>query len=157
MACSSPNSPDIEATVEAKVQERAVDATVEARVKESVVERVNNPPPNPDLAKDYSNRARGHFEAGDLQLAINDYTKAIQLGLTDRLLAEAYLGRGAAYGNLTPRQTQKAIDDTTKAIRIDPQNAKAYNNRGIGYRNLREYALADADKSMACSLDTKYC
>ena len=58
-----------------------IDATVEAKAKELVAEQAHNPPPNPDLAMDYFNRGLGYQEAGDLRLAIGDYTKAIQLGL----------------------------------------------------------------------------
>ena len=41
---------------------------------------------------------------------------------------------------------------------IDCSNdALAYDNRGKAYRGLSQYALADADKTMACSLDSQYC
>jgi len=104
-----------------------IDATVEARAKELVAEQVNDLPPNPDLAMDYFSRAYGYSMSGDLQLAIEDYTKAIELGIPaihhsgENPLAGAYLGRGLAY-------------------------------KGLG-----QDAKADADKAKACSLDSQYC
>ena len=53
-------------------------------------------------------------------------------------------------------QHQNAINNYTKVIQLDPEYANAYNNRGIAYRALGQPALADADKTMACSLDSKY-
>ena len=81
-----------------------IDATVQ----------VDNVPPNPDLAMDYFNRAFGYTQSGDWQLAIRDYTKAIELGIptTHRSgqnpLATAYAARGAAYNQLG--QDQRVID-----------------------------------------------
>ena len=164
VACSST---DIEATVEAKLaQERAVDATVEARVKESVVERVNNPPPNPALSLEYQKRAHGYNQAGDYQSAIADYNKAIELGPSTTShrghpernnLGMAYVMRGYAYHSQTPRQNQLAIDDYTMSIQVQPGYAWAYHAGASAYRNLGEYTLADADKAMACSLDSQWC
>ena len=68
-----------------------------------------------------------------------------------------YNNRGSAYNNQTPPQYQLAIADFTKAIQLDLGFAMAYNNRGIVYQNLGQYTLADADKTKACSLDSKYC
>ena len=50
-----------------------------------------------------------------------------------------------------------ALVDYTKAIQIDPDFAMAYNNRSNSYRGLGQPTLADADKTMACSLDSQYC
>ena len=52
---------------------------------------------------------------------------------------------------------QRAIEDYDQAIRLDPNNALAYNNRGVAYRSLGKYAEADADKAKACSLDSRHC
>ena len=42
--------------------------------------------------------------------------------------ADAYYGRGLAYGNLG--ELRRAIEDYDTAIRLDPNNADAYFNRG---------------------------
>ena len=83
LACTTPN----------------IDATVEARAKELVAEQVNNLPPDSDLAIDHYNSALGYEKTGDWQLAIGDYTKAINLGLPiitidgSKPLAAAYFNR----------------------------------------------------------------
>ena len=147
-----------------------IDATVEARPKELVAEQVNNLRPNPDLAIEYFNRAGGYGQAGEWQLAIGDFTKAIQLGLdtftsTGRnLLAEAYLLRGESYmelgfhqirNNIETDHFQTAIDDFTKAIKLDPDYPLAHHNRAKAYFQQGLYAITDLDK--ACSLDSQYC
>ena len=96
---------------------------------------------------------RSYKKLGQYQTAINDYTKAIQL---DPDYANAYINRGSAYSSLS--KNQDAINDYTKAIQIGGSNdAVAYNNRGIRYRALGQYALSDADETMACSLDSDWC
>jgi Flp pilus assembly protein TadD len=109
---------------------------------------------DPSNAKTYHNRGYSYSSLGQNQLAIADYTKAIQL---DSDYALAYVNRGAEYHNQTPRQYQLAVADYTKAIQFDPDYALSYNNRGIAYRALGQPTLADADTTMACSLDSKYC
>ena len=47
-----------------------------------------------------------------------------------------------------------AIDDFTRAIELDPNDAKAYNNRGIAYRYLGEYQQAIDDSTKAIELDS---
>ena len=103
----------------------------------------------------YTIRGISYSNLGQYATAIADYTKAIQL---DPDYALAYLNRGAAYHNQTPRQYTAAINDYTKAIQIGGNNdALAYDNRGIAYRALGQYTLANADETKACSLDSKYC
>ena len=56
-----------------------------------------------------------------------------------------------------PRSSDYLIAYYTKAIRLDPDYALAYNNRGLTFRNLGQTANADADKKLTCFLDGKYC
>ncbi len=46
----------------------------------------------------------------------------------------------------------KAIDDYTKAIKLNPQDAAAYYNRGIAYDDLGEYQKAIDDYTKAIEL-----
>ena len=50
---------------------------------------------------------------------------------------------------------QKAIENYTKAIEIDPKNAKAYNNRGNAYSRLRKYKEAIENYTKAIEIDPK--
>ena len=47
----------------------------------------------------------------------------------------------------------RAIADYTQAIRLDPNDAFAYNNRGITYKNKGDYDRAIADYTQALRLD----
>ena len=53
--------------------------------------------------------------------------------------------------------TANAIYDYAKVIQLDPSDAQAYYNRGYSYQELGQPTLADADKTMACSMDRQWC
>ena len=63
--------------------------------------------------------------------------------------SESFYHKGHVY--LNQRQYNLAIDEYTKAIALDPQYGKAYNNRGLAYyRNLQyDLALSDYNKAIA--------
>jgi len=82
----------------------------------------------PNVALAYNNRGDGYAEQGNIQQAISDFNKAIQI---DPNYADAYYNRGNAYldqGNIQP-----AIFNYDRAIEINPNYAKAYNRRGNAY------------------------
>jgi tetratricopeptide (TPR) repeat protein len=110
---------------------------------------------NPNYTDAYFKRGYSYEKLDQDQNAISDYNKAIQL---DPDYALAYNNRGSAYHSQTPHQYQLAINDYTKSIQLDGNNdAMAYNNRSLAYRALGQPTLADADKTMACSLNSQYC
>ena len=47
---------------------------------------------------------------------------------------------------------EKAIEFYTKAISINPKNAKIYNSRGVAYYELKDYASAVNDYTKALSI-----
>jgi len=51
--------------------------------------------------------------------------------------------------------TQNAINDYTKAIKIDPKNSEAYNNRGVVYTKSNQYENAIMDHTKAVEIDSK--
>ena len=53
-------------------------------------------------------------------------------------------------------QYQSAIQDYNKAIRLNPQYVKAYNNRGIAYYKLKEPLLAIRDFDKAVGLEPDF-
>ena len=65
-----------------------------------------------------------------------------------------YFNRGNAYYILG--QHQKAIDDYTRAIELDPKLAEAYCNRGIAYSNLGQYQKAIDNFTRAIKLNPKH-
>ncbi|MEP6988697.1 MAG: tetratricopeptide repeat protein, partial [Chloroflexota bacterium] len=53
-------------------------------------------------------------------------------------------------------QNNKTVSDATKAIEISPKYADAYNTRGVGYLNLKNYDLALADFNKAIEIDSTF-
>jgi tetratricopeptide (TPR) repeat protein len=84
----------------------------------------------------------------DLQGAIDDYTRAIELKPD---FAEAFNNRGEAYFYL--RKYENAISDYSRAISLKPGNAGGYYNRGLAYENNDQFEEAVKDYSRAIELD----
>ena len=59
------------------------------------------------------------------------------------------------HGNraLQRREYQAAINDYTRAIALDPDDAFAYNNRGLAYGNIDDFQAAIRDYDKAIALD----
>jgi tetratricopeptide (TPR) repeat protein len=65
--------------------------------------------------------------------------------------SEEFFEQGKKYSSA--ENADKAIDNYSKAIKINPKLAKAYNNRGIAYIWKKQYNLAIADLTKAIELD----
>jgi tetratricopeptide (TPR) repeat protein len=65
--------------------------------------------------------------------------------------AEAYWSRGVAWS--WKGEYDKAIEDYSEAIRINPEHATAYNNRGVAWSWKGEYDKAIVDCTEAIRLD----
>ena len=96
-------------------------------------------------AYDYYIQGIEYQDLGEYQLAINNYTKAIN-EYPD--YAPAYYNRGITYNKLG--KYEDAIADFTRAIRIDLDYADAYLNRGISKWYLKLPYCSDFKK--ACDL-----
>jgi tetratricopeptide (TPR) repeat protein len=95
-------------------------------------------------------RGNSHAWSNEWNLAIADYTEAIQ-----RHPHQAgYSNRGWAYR--MQGQYDLAIADYTQAIELDPQDAKTYNGRGESYSAQFKPDLALADYTRALELDPQY-
>ena len=85
---------------------------------------------SPQKARPYYNRGNVYKDQGNMQQAIFDYSKTIEINPKD---AAAYNNRGNAYyqqGNFI-----QAISDYSQAIIINPKDAVVYFNRGNAYNN----------------------
>ncbi|MFC2122097.1 tetratricopeptide repeat protein [Bacteroidota bacterium] len=89
------------------------------------------PQPNKEEASFYFKQGFDHYEKGEYEKAIEDYSEAIRLYPQD---FAAYYNRGLAYSDL--EQFERAIEDYDEAIRILPQYAKYYGSRGDAYARL---------------------
>jgi Tfp pilus assembly protein PilF len=139
---------------------------------------------NLSSADEYSQRGMARFEKNDLDGAIADFTKAIEMNGKDQEFC--YYFRGVAHyrkgnsnqaivdlgkaiainphprfyddrGNLLAKQGEldRAIDDLNKAIELAPQYAKAYGDRGIVRLMRGEDLLAELDFRKCFELDSK--
>ncbi len=104
-----------------------------------------------DAAADYFARGLGEQNKGDLDAAITDYSKALELK-TD--FADAYNGRGVAKN--AKGDLGGAIADYSKAIEIKPDFCFAYNNRGLAKKAKGDLDGAIADYSKAIEIKPDY-
>src|SRR5947208_1429582 len=86
--------------------------------------------------------------AGDYDVAIAQYSAALQKPLENQQKALLYTNRGHAYNS--KRQFAEAIADHTEAIRINPELSYPFAARGYSYleRGELEKALVDLTESI---------
>ena len=111
--------------------------------RDSVYIRVDNPKD----AGAYYNRGIAKSDKGDLDGAIADYDRAIEL---NPKYARAYNSRGNAKDD--KGDSDGAIADYTQAIKFDPKYAIAYYNRGIAKAKRGDLDGAVADYTRAIEL-----
>jgi len=121
---------------------------------------------NPDFADAYNGRGNVYFLKDDFDNAIEEYNMAIKLAPDDALpynnRGNLYLRKGEleqiAQTNPEPdyrrnAQFDRAIEDYSKAVELDPDYAKAYCNRGTVYREIGEFHRAIEDFNKAIELN----
>ncbi|MBI5218137.1 MAG: tetratricopeptide repeat protein [Bacteroidia bacterium] len=99
----------------------------------------------------YSNRGLAKEKKKDMQGALQDYNKAIEI-VPDYL--EAHINRGNVRKTLG--DNKGALEDFEKAVSINPKFPIAYNNRGIAKSNLNDLQGAMDDYAKAISLNPEY-
>ena len=102
-------------------------------------------------AADYFNRGVADKANDDLEAAIGDYTRAIEL---DPKYAAAYSNRGNA--KQAKGDLDGAIADCDRAIELNPKDAIAHKNRGVAKKAKGDLEGAIADYNRAIELDPKY-
>lgn len=105
---------------------------------------------NPNLTEVYYHRGRARAALEDNQRAIEDFQKAAALFIEQGKNADAYVSQGNAchfHGD-----TQEAIENYTRAIKMNPNYASACLNRGIAYRSLGNNQRAIEDFQKAAKL-----
>jgi tetratricopeptide (TPR) repeat protein len=99
------------------------------------------------MADAYNRRGFAQKKIGHHELAIQDFTKGIELFPKIYM----YNNRGTSYASL--KQYDPAIADHTKAIAMDPKFASAYFNRGYAYMGQKNNPPAIADFTKVIELD----
>ena len=103
--------------------------------------------PTPNDAEAYYKRGVAYGEKGEFDLAIEDFTKVIDLNPDS---AEAYYNRGFAYNS--KGAIDRAIVDYNTAIQLNPNYALAYYNRGNAYYEKQEFAQSITDYNKTIEL-----
>jgi tetratricopeptide (TPR) repeat protein len=106
---------------------------------------------NPDHIATYSNRGSARHALGDLEGALADFDRAIQL--TPRRAA-ALLYHNRAGVRITQQNFPAAMADYHEALEIDPQLCVAYISRGNARYHLGDQA-GHVDYAMAFTIDPK--
>ena len=96
----------------------------------------------------YSNRGLAYFFQRNLELAIEDFTRVIELEPNSPL---AYNNRGGAY--YEQDNLELAIEDFTRAIELNPDNDQAYYNRGVVHHKQGNLDQAIEDYTRAIELN----
>jgi tetratricopeptide (TPR) repeat protein len=93
----------------------------------------------------YNDRGQTYYEIGNVDLALTDFAKAVEL---DRGFALAYNNRGFALAS--KGQLDEAIADYGRAIRLDRTDFRPFFNRGIALLDKRQHnqALPDLDEAV---------
>jgi lipoprotein NlpI len=100
---------------------------------------------------DYFNRGVAEKANGDLEGAIADYNRAIEL---DPKFGAAYSNRGNA--KQAKGDLDGAIADCDRAIELDPKDATAHKYRGVAKKAKGDLEGAIADYNRAIELDPKF-
>jgi tetratricopeptide (TPR) repeat protein len=106
--------------------------------------------PKPKDAEGFVQRASGRGFNGDMNGAIADFGRAIEL---DPTLTSAYYHRGIA--RLEKGQFDAAIGDLNRAIELSPNTSDYYNDRGLAKLRKDDNDGAVADFTRAIELDPK--
>ncbi len=104
-----------------------------------------------NISTPYGNRGQFKRDNGDIQGALADYTKAIEMAPGK---ANLYNSRGRTY--FESDQTQLAIKDYTEGIKMDPELGELYVNRGAALAKSGDYNAALVDLNMGEKLDPEF-
>ena len=104
-------------------------------------------PPAPDFAF-YRKRADENVGKGEYTLAVNDYSRAIELNPKE---VSVYLNRGLAHYN--QKNYDLAASDYNKAIELNPADSMLYFNRGNSHEKMGNLQKAVGDYRKAVELD----
>jgi tetratricopeptide (TPR) repeat protein len=105
---------------------------------------------DPEVAAAYYNRGVSRMQLNQLEGALADFNKAIDINPKD---PDAWNNRGLIYNR--QGKPGDALSDFSRAIEIDDLYGKAYCNRGLVYLKLGRTAVAEEDLKTAARLGVK--
>jgi tetratricopeptide (TPR) repeat protein/AraC-like DNA-binding protein len=108
---------------------------------------------DPTNPASYLGRAFCYYSTEKIEEAIAECNKTIELADPPVYYWSAYYYADRAYFYSLIKKHENAIQDYTKAIELDPTNAKYYFSKSEVHRALEEYEKARADIAKAFELD----
>ncbi len=142
------NSLEIEKELLATGADSGMIAAVRARSIKPVATPIPVPVATPTPAEFYSKRADASLAKGEVDSAIADYDKALEIQADDPTL---YVSRGKAL--FTKKSFDRSVKDYDKAIELAPKTAVAFLNRGASHEKLGDVKKALSDYKSAADLD----
>ena len=134
---------EIQLYIEQKKNQEAIDACTEFLKA------------NPGDARAYFGRAKAAMQLDNIDSAIADYTWIIDAKTsTPEEKADAYELRGECHNR--KKNVGQAMADYSEAIRLNPSNPHAWNNRGGLYASQGQLDEALADYTAAIGVDKEY-
>jgi tetratricopeptide (TPR) repeat protein len=106
---------------------------------------------SPGNSQYHANRGDEYSNNGNYDLAIDAYTKAIELETDENLHPILYYYRGIAYYN--KGEMENAISDFSRVIETKPKESRAFLMRGAAYSSNHEYKLAVVDFTQAIQIN----
>jgi tetratricopeptide (TPR) repeat protein len=99
----------------------------------------------------HANRGDEYSNNGNYDLAVAEFTKAIEQETNQEQLAILFYYRGVAYYN--KGDLQNAISDFSSVLAIRPDESRSYLMRGVGYATNGDYELAVNDFTQAIQIN----
>ena len=149
-------TPEIEKELEATGADKGLVEAIKRKsmiVKTSAVMNPSGSAPATVMApvQDYSffmKRAESSTEKGDLDAALVDFSKAMELKPDS---FETYLERGVVH--LNKKALELAVADLSKAVELNPKSSAAWSNLGDAFEKKGDAVKAKADYQKAVELD----
>jgi tetratricopeptide (TPR) repeat protein len=125
---------------------RNADPDLRIRACTSIIESAKTK--TADRADAYRNRGLAYAIGHDLDHALADYDRAIEIEPGN---PHGFLVRGSAF--FERKDDVRAIADYSRAIALDPRYSAALSKRALAYRRLGDHAKAIADYDRLIALD----
>lgn len=99
-------------------------------------------------ATELKNKGNKAFQDGDFEVAIECFTKAIQINPSDHVF---YSNRSASYASL--KKYQEALEDAEKCVQLKPDWSKGYVRKGLAEFYLEDYENAEKTYTKGLELE----